>query len=145
MAIYFYSAQDQPYGCFSNFSLHGFQLDGHWWLTSEHYYQAQKVIHTPTYDQVRAALTPEEAKKVGRAGPCRLDWDAVKDAVMERALWQKFSNHSEIRDRLLATHSELLIENSPTDYYWGCGADGSGRNRLGEILMEVRSRLRQES
>ncbi|MFD1424039.1 NADAR domain-containing protein [Laceyella sacchari] len=45
---------------------------------------------------------------------------------------------------MLPTGDELIIENSPIAYYWGCGADGSGLNRLGVILMEVRSRLRQE-
>jgi hypothetical protein len=28
MPIYFYSAREKPYGCFSNFSPHGFELDG---------------------------------------------------------------------------------------------------------------------
>jgi len=35
------------------------------------------------------------------------------------------------------------MENSPTDYYWGCGKDGTGRNELGKILMKIRSKLRQ--
>ena len=35
-----------------------------------------------------------------------------------------------------------LIESSPYDYYWGCGGDGSGKNRLGKILMEVRTFLK---
>jgi hypothetical protein len=43
---------------------------------------------------------------------------------------------------LLGTGDEELVENAPGDYYWGCGADGSGRNMLGRILMEVRSGLR---
>ena len=36
------------------------------------------------------------------------------------------------------TRKRIEVENSPIDYYWGCGADGSGENRLGAILMEVR-------
>jgi predicted NAD-dependent protein-ADP-ribosyltransferase YbiA (DUF1768 family) len=36
-----------------------------------------------------------------------------------------------------------LIMNAPSDYYWGCGADGSGKNMLGRILMEVRAILRE--
>ncbi len=38
---------------------------------------------------------------------------------------------------------EEIIENAPHDYYWGCGADGSGKNQLGKTLMRVRSILRQ--
>ncbi len=145
MAIYFFSADGSFYSCFSNFSLHGFELEGHWWLTSEHYYQAHKHIDTPQFEQVRQAPDPTEAKLRGRALPCRSDWEAVKDEVMHRAVLHKFLAHGAIRDRLLATGDEVLIEDSPVDYYWGCGADGSGRNRLGEILMEIRARLLAEA
>ena len=34
---------------------------------------------------------------------------------------------------------------APGDYYWGCGKDGSGKNRLGAILEQVREQLRQEA
>jgi hypothetical protein len=57
MAIYFYSDRENPYGCFSNFSRHGFELDGVWWSTSEHYFQAQKFAGTPDADQIREVKT----------------------------------------------------------------------------------------
>jgi N-glycosidase YbiA len=34
------------------------------------------------------------------------------------------------------------VEDSPVDYFWGCGIDRSGQNQLGQILMQVRSELR---
>ncbi len=34
-----------------------------------------------------------------------------------------------------------IVENAPGDYYWGCGKDGSGKNKLGEVLMQVREIL----
>jgi len=37
---------------------------------------------------------------------------------------------------------EELIEKTTTDYYWGCGTNGTGRNMLGIILMEVRDMLK---
>ena len=43
---------------------------------------------------------------------------------------------------MLDTGGALLVENAPGDYYWGIGADGTGKNRLGRILMEVRNELR---
>lgn len=60
---------------------------------------------------------------------------------MRRAVLRKFETHADIRAILLATGDEEIIENSPTDYYWGCGTDGSGRNMLGQILMQVRRLL----
>jgi ribA/ribD-fused uncharacterized protein len=57
MIIYFYHTREK-YGCFSNFSAHGFELDGLYWSTSEHYFQAQKFPATADAEQIRFAKTP---------------------------------------------------------------------------------------
>lgn len=143
MTIYFYGTRAQ-YGCFSNFSRHGFELDGVWWLTSEHYFQAQKFAGTPHADQIREVKTPKDAARMGRdrSRPLRSDWEQVKDDIMRKAVLRKFETHADIREVLLSTEDEPIVENAPGDYYWGCGADGSGKNMLGQILMEVREILR---
>ncbi len=142
-AIYFYSTQGE-YGCFSNFSRHGFELDGKYWKTSEHYFQAQKFAGTPYEEQVRLASTPKQAAQLGRRRdfPLRSDWETTKDEIMRRAVQRKFETHAAIRDILLNTGDQEIIENAPGDYYWGCGKDGSGENRLGKVLMAVRANLR---
>ena len=38
-----------------------------------------------------------------------------------------------------------LVEHTENDSYWGDGGDGSGRNMLGQILMQVRDELRSVS
>jgi N-glycosidase YbiA len=143
MTIYFYSDREQPYGCFSNFSAHGFVLDDLYWPTSEHYFQAQKFAGTPRVEQIRGLNKPKEAANMGRdrSLPLRSDWETVKDEVMRQAVLAKFRTHGEIRDILLGTGDEDLVENAPGDYYWGCGQDGTGQNKLGLILMEVRQVL----
>jgi ribA/ribD-fused uncharacterized protein len=143
MAILFYSTRDQPYGCFSNFSAHGFELDGLWWSTSEHYFQAQKFVGTPYVERIRQVSSPREAAHFGRKRylPLRLDWEQVKDDVMRNAVLRKFEIHDDIRAVLLATGDAEIIENAPDDYYWGCGSDGSGRNMLGQVLMQTRQIL----
>jgi ribA/ribD-fused uncharacterized protein len=55
---------------------------------------------------------------------------------------RKFQTHPDLAELLLSTGDEPIVENAPGDYYWGCGKDGSGRNRLGQILMDVRAKLR---
>lgn len=144
MAIYFYSTQGE-HGCFSNFSRHRFELDGLVWPTSEHYFQAQKFAGTPYAEQIRRAATPKQAAALGRDRnqPLRTDWEQVKDAVMRRAVLRKFETHADIRAILLATKDEELVENAPGDYYWGCGRTGTGQNKLGKILMDVRVTLRE--
>jgi N-glycosidase YbiA len=37
-----------------------------------------------------------------------------------------------------------IIEDSPVDYFWGCGIDRTGTNQLGRILMQVRTDLKRD-
>ncbi len=149
MTIYFYSTREEPYGCFSNFSRHGFELEGYWWQTSEHYFQAQKFVKTDPewFNKIREVIKPKDAANMGRdrTHPLRQDWEQVKDEIMHHAVLCKFSTRSELREILLATGDDAIVENAPGDYYWGCGKDGSGKNKLGQILMEVREFLRSQN
>jgi N-glycosidase YbiA len=147
MAILFYKVCE-PYGGFSNFSPHKIDLEGLAWPTSEHYYQAQKFVGTPFQylcPIIRAAASPEHAAAIGRNPhhKVRSDWEQVKINVMYAAVLAKFLSHSELKAQLLKTGDEPIVENSPTDCYWGCGADGMGQNQLGKILMRVRQELSQ--
>ena len=145
MAIYFYDIKEK-YGCLSNFSGHGFSCEDKWWPTSEHYFQAKKFKDIELEDKVRACKTPREAAALGRdrALPLRKDWEDVKDDIMRKAVYEKFTQNEDIKKLLLETDNEKLVEDSPVDYYWGCGKDRSGRNMLGIILMETRDLLRNE-
>jgi N-glycosidase YbiA len=146
-AIYFYSKTTAYYEL-SNFSPHGFQLDGAYWPTVEHYFQAQKFPAQSAYqDKIRQARSPKDAKALGRSRkvPLRPDWEEVKEEVMRRALRAKFLAHRELTAMLLGTEGRELIENAPSDYYWGCGSTGTGKNRLGSLLMELRAALRVEA
>ena len=77
-----------------------------------------------------------------REHPIRRDWEQAKDDVMRTAVRRKFETHAGLREQLLATGDEELVEDSPNDYYWGRGRNGTGMNVLGRILMEVREELR---
>jgi len=57
---------------------------------------------------------------------------------MWKAVLAKFTQNDEIKDILLSTGNEIIIEQTINDYYWGCGKDHSGKNKLALILMEVR-------
>lgn len=142
MAIYFYKINDE-YGCFSNFSHYGFELDEKWWMTSEHYFQAQKFHGTDYEEKIRLLNTPMKAAEMGRnrSLPLRKDWEQVKDDIMRKAVYAKFSQNNELKIILLKTGLEHIVENTSDDYYWGCGTNGSGKNMLGIILMEVREKL----
>jgi ribA/ribD-fused uncharacterized protein len=94
-------------------------------------------------EQIRSANTPEIAAAIGRnlAYQVRSDWEDCKLEIMYRAVWQKFITHLDIQQILLATGEVEIIEDSPVDYFWGCGSDRTGRNHLGKILMQIRQEI----
>lgn len=145
MAIHFFY-ETGPHGFLANFSPHPVTIKGTQWPTAEHYYQAQKHAGTPLEDEVRLASTPLQAKVLAsdKARPPRPDWEQVREAVMRAVVRAKFTQHAELREALIATGEEELIEKSD-DPYWGSGADGKGLNLLGRILMDVRQSLRDEA
>lgn len=138
----FYSVKDL-YGEFSNFALFPITVDGVVWPSSEHYYQAHKFLDPALQEQVRAQPTPYLAAQMGRDPklPMREDWDDVKDGVMLIALKAKYTQYKVLHDLLLSTKSAHLYEHTKNDCYWADCGDRTGKNRLGEELMQVRSEL----
>jgi N-glycosidase YbiA len=135
---------NEPYGEFSNFSPHPFDLDGRVWPTAEHYFQAQKFSGTEHEEAVRLARSPMIAARMGRSRerPLRPDWETMKDDVMREALRAKFTQHPALGSLLLTTGDAELVEHTNNDAYWADGGDGSGKNRLGQLLVELRQQLR---
>ncbi|MDC0716383.1 NADAR family protein [Nannocystis bainbridge] len=131
-------------GEFSNFAPFPIKLGGKRWPTSEHYFQAQKFAGTPHEEEIRRVKKPRLAAEMGRdrKRPLRRDWEAVKERVMLDALRAKFNQHDDLRALLLATGNARLVEHTANDAYWGDGGDGSGKNRLGYLLMQLREELR---
>ena len=144
MTIKFYKTAEK-YGAFSNFSRHQINANGKIFKTSEHYFQHYKYVTVnPAYaEKIRAAKRPGDAAKLGRNRkvPLRKDWESVKDGIMMNALRLKFAQHTELKELLLSTGDEKIIENSPIDSYWGCGSNGKGKNMLGQLLMKLRDEL----
>jgi ribA/ribD-fused uncharacterized protein len=60
---------------------------------------------------------------------------------MRKAVRAKFTQHPDLRAILLGTGDARLVEHTENDSYWGDGGDGSGKNWLGKILMEIREEL----
>ena len=69
--------------------------------------------------------------------------EEVKYGIMVKVLQAKFTQHENLKKILLSTGDRKIIENSPSDYTWGCGKSGKGKNWLGLALMEVRNQIRK--
>lgn len=141
--IFFYKVNDL-YGVFSNFYKCGFFVDSVYWPTVEHFFQAQKFHDVNLKNKIRNFLSPMDAAKEGRdrSNPLRSDWELVKDSIMRNAVLEKFKQNEDARLILLSTGQAQLFEHTKNDRYWADGGDGSGKNMLGVILMEVRDILK---
>ena len=92
-------------------------------------------------------LSPSDAKRLGRQVILRADWDDVREDIMRRVVHEKFAQHPDLAQKLIATGDACLIEgNTWNDRTWGAVYDMHreryvGQNKLGEILMDVRDAL----
>lgn len=125
----------------SNFYTSKIKMDGYTFDNGEAAFQAYKDLKRMAEFQ---NLNASKAKYLGRQVKLRPDWEEVKTGVMEEVVMQKFSHNPELKKKLLATGNRLLVEgNWWKDDVWGVSG-GKGENRLGIILMQVRSELAAE-
>lgn len=128
------------YRWLSNFWSAQTEFEGDVYPTSEHAYQAAKTTDPEHRKYIAELVSPAEAKRYARRMPLRADWEEIKDRVMLSCLRSKFRNAT-LANKLIATGDARLVEyNTWGDQYWGV-ANGSGRNQLGETLMQVRGEL----
>lgn len=127
----------------SNFYPAIVSYEGKKYPTSEHAFQAAKTLDKLAIEKIRMAKTPGKAKRLGRKVVLRDDWDTVRILIMERIVRSKFSNDTALKEKLLATGDQELIEgNHWGDTFWGV-CEGIGENNLGKLLMRVRKYLRE--
>ncbi len=117
------------------------KVNGVLYHSSENYYQSHKTESTCARCLI-AGVTPRESKRLGRRVTLRSDWNDVKINVMKDALFYKFSQDKDLRDKLIATgNTELIEDNTWNDRFWGV-CNGEGINHLGKLLMELRDELK---
>ena len=142
--------REEPYGFLSNFwrcPQKVYLNYGRYetFPTNEHYYQSMKAKYDRTREWIASAPTAMVAMTTGRALPekeMRSDWNIVREEIMLHGLRAKFENET-LRLLLLWTGNAELVEDSPTDWFWGGSLPGS-QNALGKLLMKVRDEIRAE-
>ena len=125
----------------SNFMCARVKYLGVEYSNNEAAFQAQKSLD----DSIKLKfkdLNPNEAKSLGRRIKLRKDWESVKDEIMYQICRAKFELNPVLMKALIDTGNELLEEgNTWGDTEWGT-VNGEGKNKLGKILMRIRSELR---
>lgn len=138
---------DGKYAFLSNFFYSPFVFDDIIYPTNEHFFQAMKTLDQEERRKIAEAKTPGAAKRMGRKVQLREDWEEIKENMMRLGVTLKFQAHPHLAQKLVETNDAYLIEgNSWHDNIWGsCFCDKcatiSGKNLLGQILMDERKRL----
>lgn len=131
------------YRWLSNFHLCEVSIQGLKYPSSEHAYQAMKSIPLTPRKKIRDAPTCKEAKWLGQEVKIRPDWESVKAQKMYEVLRCKFVQNTYLRILLDKTGSKYLEEtNDWGDRFYGV-CDGVGSNKLGILLMRIRTELRK--
>lgn len=105
--------------------------------------------------QILAATTPIEVKALGRQVKDFDEeiWKENRYRIVKEANILKFTQHSDLKEKLLATKGKMLVEASPRDRIWGIGYGAKnalankerwGLNLLGLVLVEIRDEMLAE-
>lgn len=125
----------------NNFSKSLISYNGKCYPTNEHFYQACKTLTEEDHELIRLAETPHQAAAIGRKCEIRADWEEVKIKIMKKGLLLKFTQNESLKEKLLATGNQFLVQcNKHNDTFWGV-CNGDGRNVLGYLLMDLREKL----
>ena len=135
------------------------QIDGMTFETVEHYLQWSKAGQfgdAETQAKILKTKSPKSVKAYGEnVKEFKEDeWNEKRDDVMRIALKAKFMQHPELKAKLLSTGDRPIGEANARDKYWsiGTGADTAkakipskwpGKNRLGELLVALRTELKE--
>jgi ribA/ribD-fused uncharacterized protein len=146
---------------FSQFHQRPFVVNGQTYATAEQFMMASKARvfgDDAVAAKIMATRSPSKQKSLGRTVKKfkQGKWDMVKEDIVLEANLAKFSQHQDLKCELLATGQRELVEASPYDKIWGIGlgatdprarskAQWRGTNLLGQVLMQVRDRIRSTS
>jgi ribA/ribD-fused uncharacterized protein len=132
----------------------------------EQYFQHKKALFAldeETAAKILQTNNPVAQKRLGRkarfdpknVGHTIHDWDRSESVrVMQEAVTLKFTQNPELGLKLAGTGSRPIGECNPRDKLWGIGLGRDvpaaqdptmwvGKNRLGKILMDVRTQLQR--
>jgi ribA/ribD-fused uncharacterized protein len=132
------------YRWLSNFYGMNLVINGLYYPSLEHAYQAAKCLNFKDAEAVRTAGTPGQAKRRGRKAELKPGFDEMKLVLMYRLLTVKFGSPANgmpanpLREKLFKTDDCHIEEtNDWGDRYWGV-CNGTGSNYLGKLIMKVR-------
>jgi len=146
--------------CLSQWYVCSFVINDIEYKSAEHYMMAQKAKLFGDNDilkKILNACTPKEAKELGRKVQNfnAETWDSKAYNIVVEGNFEKFRQNENLKNFLLSTNKDIIVEASPYDKIWGIGLaqddpraqdplSWKGKNYLGFALMQVRDVLSKE-
>lgn len=145
--------------CFSQWWIENFYSISNQYNCMEQYMMASKALlfgDKEIRNKILNCNDPHHIKALGRNvhGFDQKIWDKFKFPIVLNGNWLKFSQNKDLRNFLLSTGDDVIVEASPYDSIWGISLSSDspesqnpfkwrGKNLLGFALMEVRDELRR--
>jgi ribA/ribD-fused uncharacterized protein len=131
----------------SSVSAHPIVLEDENWITAEHYVSARIVASSSLAKQISDCSSGERAAAMAKPWYRKkvANWKQLRKVLMTRAIYTKVQMYEEVRQALLETGEQLIVETSAYDHFWGIGRDQRGDNTYGKVLMDIRSKIIQEN
>jgi ribA/ribD-fused uncharacterized protein len=147
-------------GTYSQWCPSKFTIDGIEYNCCEQYMMARKAKlfgDNDVYREIMKSKNPSYQKQMGRSVK-RFDkneWESICRQIVYDANYAKFTQNPAMKEELMATGDMEIVEASPYDKIWGIGlhetdprawdkSTWQGTNWLGEAIMQVRKKLKEE-
>ena len=127
----------------SNFYAVDLSFKGTQYCSSEQAYQHQKAIYHNCSKLAKDILSTCDARKIlwlGKLVKTDISWKGKKGPLMYNILLSKYEQCPEFRAELGLTSTKVLVEDTK-NFEGGVGQHGTGHNKLGVQLMELRHKL----
>jgi ribA/ribD-fused uncharacterized protein len=147
------------FSLFSNSAMKTVEIDGITYNSVTHYYIAMKAREAKNdelYEKIVSAATAKAAKALEKKIVLKdEEWEPKQDAIMLKAVRAKFTQHPEIRAKLMETGDRPIGFADARDIYWGIGTSRDtdkarkkskwrGQNKLGMIIHDLRNVFMRE-
>lgn len=136
----------EEHGWGSNMSPYPVDYEGKTYRTTEALFQCLRFDDDDIIEAIRAERSPMGAKFAAKKHKDKMVIKERGDADVENmrmCLNLKIDQHPEVKELLLATNTEFIVEDTTKrkDQFWGAKFENggwNGNNLLGELWMELR-------
>jgi ribA/ribD-fused uncharacterized protein len=153
MAIISFTKVDLPYGWLGNMAPYRITYEGKLWLTAEALFQSMRFADYNIQEMIRQEKSPMGAKMKAKAHKNLYIITPMSNQDIQNmriCIDLKFRQHEHLKESLIKTAPHFIIENivnrnGERHKFWGAkrtsNGEWEGTNMMGQLLMELRSKL----